>query len=79
MTAYCMFAGELDSKLETCHIGHRARDVRDSIAKMFILPADERISRERLAAGWREAKKEGWRVAPVVVQERKVWLRRERT
>lgn len=54
-----MFCGELDGDLVTAHIASRADDARKSIADMFA-PGP-------LTDGWALAKKEGWRVVPVVV------------
>lgn len=63
--AYCMFAGALNGEIVLAHLGQRAWEVRHSIATLF-------------AGDWKHARREGWRAVPVVVQERKSWLKRER-
>jgi len=59
--AVLMFCGELDGKIVTLHLFHRAGDVRDSVG---IMMNDWDAKR-----GWREAIKLGWRVAKVRVEK----------
>jgi hypothetical protein len=73
MTAYTMFAGELEGRLELSHIAHRAHEVRSSIAKMFV-HGERFIPARDTPLGWSLAKEDGWRVVPVIVQDRRAWL-----
>lgn len=74
--AYTMYAGALQGRVETCHMAHRAGDVRRSIAQMFYV--NEIASRydEGMKAAWTKARAEGWRVVPVVVATLPEWRSR---
>lgn len=74
--AYRMFAGELDGQLVLSHFGFRARDVRESVAKMFVTRnLQDWPWRRRVTVAWADAKKAGWRVAPVIVSAQQEWHR----
>jgi hypothetical protein len=68
MNGIRMFAGELDGTLAPHHISFRADAVRKSIGEMFRGKA--------IANGtelWREARKYGWKVVPVIVVDQRSW------
>lgn len=70
MSAYGMFAASKDGGLMLCHMANRAWEVRVSVARLY-LDRDTPL-------GWSLARADGWRVTPVIVQDRKSWLKRGR-
>lgn len=74
--AYQMYAGELDGRVETCHMGLRARDVRDSIATMFYTNKVAFRYEQGMKEAWAKARVAGWRVVPVVVATIPEWRNR---
>lgn len=77
--AYTMFCGELNGELVLGHLFSRSRDVRSSVASMYhehrMTLAECPACKDR-HSGWTPARKEGWRVVPVVVEKRSEWLKR---
>lgn len=63
--AYIMFAGEQDGEIVLSYVHQRAWEVRSKIAELY-------------AGDWKHARRDGWRVVQVVVQDRKAWQQRAR-
>lgn len=59
-----MYCGELQGSIQLCHLGMRARDVRRSVGEMF---APTVAFKNDIDAGWKDARKAGWRVRKVMV------------
>lgn len=74
-----MFCGELLGDLVLSHhLSFRAGEVRDSIVDNLYPNPEGLRDGARLASRqtrWQQAKKEGWRVVPVIVEKRNEWLR----
>jgi len=68
MNGIRMFAGELDGKLAPHHISFRASTVRESIGAMF--RGNAQVKNSEL---WKEARKYGWKVVPVIVVDQRQW------
>lgn len=71
VVVYCAkFIGGKEPVLAPTDVGFRAADVRESVGKLYNTADPE--------AGWKIAKKNGWRVEPCILEAQKDWLQRER-
>lgn len=74
--AYVMYAGELQGRIETCHLAHRAREARHSVATMFYDNRNPLKYTAKMRDAWAKARKEGWRIVPVIVAPLSEWRSR---
>lgn len=68
---YCAkYIGGKEPVLAPTDVGFRACEVRESVGKLYNM--DDPV------AGWKIAKKNGWRVEPCILESQSDWLLRER-